>query len=140
MRPSVAPPPTGTRNVVVPDQTSQGPQRLQGTPAPSAHPAPLRTDPTEVTLPTGRPIFVDPPTPAESGGLEVNSARSESVYEQTIVPSPGLSGAGRGRCRWPARRIPVGWSSWLASPVLLACLAAAGAVVIAAVLLIVGVL
>ena len=140
MRPSVAPPPTGTRNVVVPDQTSQGPQRLQGTPAPSAHPAPLRTDPTEVTLPTGRPIFVDPPTPAESGGFEVNSARSESVYEQTIVPSPGLSGAGRGSVPLAGEAHPGRMEQLLASPVLLACLAAAGAVVIAAVLLIVGVL
>jgi hypothetical protein len=82
-------------------------------------------------------LFVDPPPPAEPGpfGLSSAPARSESIYEQTILPS-----AGRLSVPSTADALPTRYQQLVASPLLLAGIAAAGVVVIAAILLMIGIL
>jgi hypothetical protein len=110
----------------------------------SKHPDPLTTNaapllggraPFQGPEDTGaRPLFVDPPAPAEVPGRTAPSRR-ESVYEQTILPSLGDSSRPPGEATAGGRGQPFTWS-----PLLVGGMVAAGLVVVAALLLVLGVL
>ena len=107
-------------------------------PAPAPGPPPIAAAAVSTPEP-GRPVFIDPPAPSrpeEVAGPDwrPQPASSESVYEQTILPSAGtLSGLTRRGFDADRPQLP-------ASPLMIAGLVAAVAVVVAAILLIVGVL
>jgi hypothetical protein len=93
-----------------------------------------------VPQPAARPVFLDPPSPTEGDGhatspYERASARAETVYEQTMLPTAGNLAVKRTDDASESRG-----QQLMASPVLFGGIAAAVVVIVAAILLIVGVL
>ncbi len=131
----MATPAGAARHVIKPDEAGRGPARLPLTEEDRPALAPLRPPPGSEApaQPAARPVFVDPPAPSEPAA-PAPAAYRESIYEQTILPTTGL-GNGSGPDAPP--QTPV--QQLLGSPLLLGGIAAAGLVIVAAVLLVVGV-
>jgi serine/threonine protein kinase len=136
--PSVAAPTAGPRRVLMPDRADAGPVHPVE-PATDPRPYPLSPPPrgagNDANRPA-RPVFVDPPAPSyrPESGVAAPLHRPDSVYEETILPSPGAPST-------PAREATAGdraqHRAW--SPLLIAGMVSAALVVVAALLLVFGV-
>ncbi len=127
----VWPGPAGPRAASVPPAPTNGPTQAPVHP-PIGAAAAASTEPS-------RPVFIDPPAPAGYQDVAATDSRpgtasAESRYEQTILPSAGTL-AGPSRRESDADRPQL-----TASPLMVAGMVAAFGVVLAAILLIVGVL
>jgi len=141
--PSVSPPVIPDRRVVAPSEAGRGPRQAAAPLAPNPPLIPLRPPGEGATSAppqaAARPVFVDPPTPAEGQGYARSSDRPashfETVYEQTILPTAGAISSPRAGDATLSRA-----EQLMASPLLLGGIAAAVIVIMAAILLVVGVL
>jgi serine/threonine protein kinase len=137
VRPALAPPVATARHVVTPGRPRRGPASPHEWPGDRPPLAPLRPAPeagTQGSPPsTSRPVFVDPP--AADAAPSAPAGRSESGDDAAVWRGAEANFGAPDPDRIPNRLQPL-----MASPLMLGGLAAAGVVVIAALLLTLGVL
>jgi serine/threonine-protein kinase PknK len=134
--PSVAAPEAAARHVIGPEQPGRGHDSPRQ-PAASTPPLrPLQLASYGTSPPAPRPVFVDPPAPTASNAAPVAFPvlRLEPGEESAHPDAAGVAGS------LAAGALPSGAAPTSASPLLIGAIAAAMIVVVAAVLLIAGVL